>query len=199
MNEITSRRQQVRTTQAAEGQPRWRWTTAELLRLADLGAFDGEDQFELIGGEIVPMSPNARRHEVLREELEQLLRRLAFSEFKIVGEPQLNLTDDTYTKPDLLVRPAGVRTPDVRGETALLVIEVADSRLTYDLGTKAALYATHGVRDYWVIDARQMVTKVHRQPSDTGYSYIREVEGTDTLVPLLAPALPVRLADLDLD
>ena len=51
MNEIMRRGQQARTTQAAEGLPRWRWTTAELLRLAELGAFDGQDDFELIGGE----------------------------------------------------------------------------------------------------------------------------------------------------
>ena len=200
MNEITPQRSRPRTTQAAEGVPRWHWTTAELLRLKDLGAFDGDDhRFELIGGEIVPMSPNGRRHEVIREDLEQLLRALTPLDIRIIGEPQLNLADDTYTKPDLLVRPAGIRTPDVRGDTALLVIEVADTRLTYDLTTKAALYALHGVREYWVINARQLVTKVHRQPSSEGYGDVREVPATATLVPLLAPALAVRLGDLDLE
>jgi Uma2 family endonuclease len=32
----------------------------------------------------------------------------------------------------------------------LLVIEVADTSLAYDLGTKAPLYAWHGIPEAWV-------------------------------------------------
>lgn len=60
------------TTQAAEGLPRWRWTTAELIRLTELGAFTPGDQFELIGGEIVPMSPEGRCHRLVADELAQM-------------------------------------------------------------------------------------------------------------------------------
>ena len=199
MNEITPQRQVARTTQAAEGLPRWRWTTAELLRLAELGAFEREHQFELIGGEIVPMSPTGRQHEVLREELENWLRAHPHPDHRVVAEPQLNLTDDTYTNPDILVRPVAIRTPDVRGETALLVIEIAHTSLAYDVGTKAALYARHGVREYWVIDARSRLTTVHRQPSAAGYGEVREITDGETLVPLLAPELAVCLSNLDLE
>ena len=199
MNEILSKQARARTTQAAEGLPRWRWTTAELLRLDELGVFDGQDDFELIGGEIVPMSPSGRQHEVLREELENWLRAHVTANASIIAEPQLNLADDTYTKPDILVRPAAIRTPDVRGDTALLVIEVSDTRYPYDTGAKAALYALHGVQEYWVIHARSRMTRVYRQPSASGYSDIREAAENEALVPLLAPALAVRLADLDVE
>lgn len=199
MNEISIRRPALRTTQAAEGLPRWRWTTAEFIRLSDLGAFTAEDTFELIGGEIVPMSPAGRRHEVLREELEEILRSRLSDGIRVVAEPQLNLDEATYTKPDILVRPAGVRSPDVRGATALLVIEITDSSLTYDLQTKAPLYAAHGVREYWVIDAHTLETTVHREPSATGYASTARVPPTDRLVPSLAPALAVSLAELDLE
>ena len=199
MNELVHPTRDRRATQAAEGLPRWRWTTAELLAIAETGAFTAEDRFELIGGEIVPMSPVGRRHEVLGEEIERFLRKLETDEFCVTGERQLNLGDDTYTKPDVLVRPAAIRTPDVRGDTALLVIEVADSSLAYDQGTKARLYATHGVREYWVVDARTLATSVHRNPGPEGYGEVTELAAGDLLVPLLVPALAVRLADLDLD
>jgi hypothetical protein len=44
-----------RTTRAADGLPRWRWSTAELLRMVELGVIDPDEKIELIGGEIVPM------------------------------------------------------------------------------------------------------------------------------------------------
>jgi Uma2 family endonuclease len=62
-----------------------------------------------------------------------------------VSEPQFNVGDDTYAVPDILVHPAGIKTPDVRGVDALLVVEIADTSLAYDLQMKAQLYASHGV------------------------------------------------------
>ena len=115
---------------------------------------------------------------------------------RVKAEPQFNLTDDSYTEPDIVVRPAAILMPDVRGETALLVIEIADTSFEYDTTTKAALYAAHGVRDYWVVDVRTRITRVFRQPTPTGFSDVRDVTGDETLVPLLAPVLAVRLADL---
>jgi hypothetical protein len=47
----------------------------------------------------------------------------------VVSEPQFNLGEDTYVVPDILVHPAGIKTPDVRGVDALLVVEIADTSL----------------------------------------------------------------------
>ena len=186
-------------TQAAEGLPRWHWTTAELIHLTDLGVFTAEDRFELIGGEIVPMSPVGRRHEVLAEILERYLRARETADFNVVKEPQFNLADDVYIKPDILVRPANLVSYDMRGNAVLLVIEVAASSLAFDLGTKAAFYASHGVREYWVVDAATLVTTVHRSPGPGGYAGKHDIAPTALLVPHLVPALTVRLADLPLD
>ena len=101
--------------------------------------------------------------------------------------------------PDLLVRPAGIKTPDLRGSEALLVVEVADTSLSYDLKTKVPLYAMHGVREYWVINAVTLVTSVHRQPAGNTYTYLQELPPDARLVASLAPALAVSLCELDLD
>ncbi len=199
MNEVTRPASGNRTTQAAEGLPRWRWTTAELVRLADMGAFRPEDRFELIGGEIVPMSPVGRGHEVVAERIELLLRGRQTEATHVVTERQLNLNEDTYTKPDLWVRPAPVLAADIRGNTVLLVVEIAASSLAFDLGTKAATYARHGVREYWVVDAATLVTTVHRTPRADGYGDTRTVPASEMLVALLVPELAIRLADLRVD
>jgi Uma2 family endonuclease len=196
MNEIFIPASNRPTTQAADGLPRWRWTTAEIERIAAAGYFHEDDRFELLGGEIVPMSPKGRRHERIREELSFLLARLASTDMFVSPEPQFNLSPDTYTVPDILVRAAGGCTYDLRASDALLVIEVADTSLAYDLNTKAALCAAHGVREYWVINAATLVTTVHRRPSESGYAF-RDEFGPDTrLVPELAPELAVTLGVL---
>ena len=57
------------TTRAAEGLPRWRWTVAEIETIARAGYFHDDERFELLGGEIVPMSPKGRRHEIIRGKI----------------------------------------------------------------------------------------------------------------------------------
>ena len=196
MNEQLRRSDLTPTTQAADGLPRRRWTTAELARMVEAGILDPDERFELIGGEVVPMSPKGRRHEIVREEIAFILGRLASDDVRIVSEPQLNFDDDTFTLPDIVVRPAAILMPDVRGPTALLVIEVADSSLTYDLVAKAPLYARQGVREYWAVDAQTLATTVHREPAAEGYDSVRKVAPARRLVPQLSPALGLRLKDL---
>jgi Uma2 family endonuclease len=187
-----------RTTRAADGLPRWRWTTAELLRMVELGVLDHDEKIELIGGEIVPMSPTGRVHEVLADELAQFWGPLAPGDVKVSIERQFNLDASTYTDPDLIVRPTSIKSYDLRGHDVLLVVEIADTSWEKDIGTKARVYASFGVREYWVINAVTRIARIHRAPVGDTYTDVRDVLGSDLLTPLLVPQLSVRIADLDL-
>jgi len=187
------------TTQAAEGLPRRRWTVAEIEAMVARGIISEDERFELIGGEVVPMSPKGARHEVLRIELAHYMTQRAGTALRVAAETQFNLTDDAYVVPDLLVYPAAIKAPNVRGPTALLVVEIADSSLEYDLLTKAPIYAGYGVREYWVIDAKTLLTTVYRGPSGSDYAQREEAKADVRLAPELAPGLAVTLGDLDLD
>jgi Uma2 family endonuclease len=198
MNEFFAPPRPRPTTQAADGLPRWRWTVAEIERMAAAGYFNEYDRLELLGGEIVPMSPKGRRHEIIRHELGYRFTRLAPEEIFVAQEAQFNVSADTYLMPDLLVHPAAIITPDVRGSDALLVVEVAETSLAYDLKTKATLYASYGVREYWVINAATLVTAVHREPTGTGYASVREIAPDTPLVPSLAKPLTPTLNTLRL-
>jgi Uma2 family endonuclease len=199
MNERFTLPPQRPTTRAADGLPRWCWTVAEVERMEAAGFFTEYDQFELLGGEIVPMmSPAGRRHEIVRQELAYRMARLAPDDIMVASEPQFNLGPDTFVKPDILVHPRAIKAYDLKGAAALLVVEVAETSLSYDLKTKLSLYASHGVREYWVINAVTLMTNVHRQPAGTAYAVKEEVPPRDRLVPFLAPELAVSLAELDL-
>jgi Uma2 family endonuclease len=188
------------TTQAADGLPRWRWTVAEIERVAAHGFFTDFDQFELLGGEIVPtMSIAGRSEETIRIELAHLMAERARRDFLIAQKPQFNLSPDTFVKPDILVHPRAIQTYDLKGEEASLVVEVAETGLSYDLEVKLPIYASHGVREYWVINAITRMTTIHRQPEGTVYADKQEFPPTARLMPSLAPALAVSLNELHLD
>jgi hypothetical protein len=75
MNELARQPKMRPTTQAAEGVPRLRWTLSEFERLTELGVFAEDDRIELIGGELVPLSPKGNRHENVRAAIHNWLRR----------------------------------------------------------------------------------------------------------------------------
>jgi Uma2 family endonuclease len=200
MNERFTLPPQRPTTQAADGLPRWCWTVAEVERLATAGFFTEYDQFELLGGEIVPMmSPAGRRHETIRIKLAHRMARLAREDLIVAQEPQFNLSPDTFVKPDILLHSDAIQTYDLQGPDALLVVEVAETSLRYDLKTKLPLYTSHGVREYWVINAATRTTTVHRQPIGNVYSFTDELRSSARLIPSLVPELSVSLDELRLD
>ena len=47
---------------------------------------------------------------------------------------------------------------------AHLLVEVADSSLEFDLGTKAQIYAKSGFPELWVFDLQHRKSFVHRAP-----------------------------------
>jgi Uma2 family endonuclease len=185
-------------TMAAEGLPRRRFTVAELEQMVAAGILDEDERIELIGGEVVPMSPKGNRHEVLKAALIAYWVPRMPAELRLVPETTFRLTPDTYLEPDFVFYPKDSGIAGLSPDTARLVVELADSSLAYDLGRKAALYATFGVVELWVIHAVALTTRIHREPSVTGYRTVLVFTADQRLVPLAAPELAVTLAELDL-
>jgi Uma2 family endonuclease len=80
----------------------------------------------------------------------------------------------------------------------LLAIEVAGASLGYDRGLKARLYARHGVRELWVVEAESRVTWVHLDPQPDGnWGRVVRTDPGATLAAVALPDVPVRMADLD--
>ncbi len=52
-----------------------------------------------------------------------------------------------------MIFPRASGIPGLAADKVLLVVEIADSSLEYDMGRKACLYASFGVRELWVVDA----------------------------------------------
>ena len=67
------------------------------------------------------------------------------------------------------------------------------------MGRKAALYASFGVRELWVMDAVKLTARAFRHPGGEGYRETRDFGPSDRLAPHFAPdAFALRLDELDL-
>jgi Uma2 family endonuclease len=189
----------ARVTSAAEGLPRRRFTVAEVEAMVAAGVMEEDERVELIGGELVPMSPKGSRHEIVKTALLRRWFRAAPAEIELTPETTFRLSEDTYLEPDVVIYP---RTSGLRGLTGanvLLVVEIADSSLRYDTGRKAALYASFGIRELWVIDAVRLTARVFREPGADGYRNAQDFDPADRLVPLIAPEVfALRLDELEL-
>lgn len=175
-----------------------RLTVDEIYDLTAAGALRENEHIELIGGEVVPMAAaKADWHSIMEGKLNWALTRGLPEAVRVYPAPSLTLSADTLLEPDLVVLPRGSMIRQMRGPDVLLLIEVADSSLSYDLRVKAPLYAQHGVRDYWVVDAVRQTIRIHRAPEDGIYTDVEEYEAHDTVAPLLFPDVAIRLDTLD--
>ena len=184
------------STQAAEGMPRRCWTVAEIEEMIRVGIIDEDERFELIGGEVVPMSPKGARHEWIKIELNRFLQRVAPAHLTIAPETTLRLDARTFVEPDFCIFRRDLDLKALDGPAVLLAIEVADSSLNYDKGRKIGIYAAYGVREVWVIDVIRATIWVHRRLGASGYTDIAELSSSELATPMLAPELAVRLSDL---
>jgi Uma2 family endonuclease len=184
------------STQAAEGMPRRCWTVAEIEEMVRVGIIDEDERFELIGGEVVPMSPKGARHEWIKIELNRFLQRVAPAHLTIAPETTLRLDARTFVEPDFCVFRRDLDLKALDGPAVLLAIEVADSSLNYDKGRKIGIYAAYGVHEVWVIDVIRATIWVHRRLGASGYTDIAELSSSELATPMLAPELAVRLSEL---
>lgn len=136
-------------------------------RMGEAGILGAADRVELIDGEIIDMSPIGALHAAIVARLASYFSQRLGGAAVVWCQNPLRLDDTSETEPDIaILRPrADFYTTAHPGPTdVLLVIEVADTSLAYDLGTKVPLYARHGIPEAWVIDAATRRTRVFRQP-----------------------------------
>jgi Uma2 family endonuclease len=178
----------IRVSRVAEGLDRRAFTIADFERMVEAGVIGHDERLELLGGELVPMSPEGSRHEAIKVALARYWGRVCPVDHVVAQETGLRLDEYTYLEPDFVVFQRTVRLADLKGPDILLAVEVADSSLSYDLRRKPMIYAGFGVQELWVIDAGRRVIHRHASSGSAGYARIEEVGAAEVVIPLYAPA-----------
>lgn len=160
-------------------------SVAAFHRMGETGILGPADRVELIEGEIIDMSPIGVLHAAIVARLASYFSQRLGGAAVVWCQNPLRLDDISEPEPDIAVlRPRAdfYTTAHPAPADVLLVIEVADTSLAYDLGTKVPLYARHGIPEAWVIDAATRRTRVFRQPAGgretgqaTGSGYATDV------------------------
>lgn len=176
-------------------------TIAEYDRMIAAGEFEPREEHyvELIRGEIRQMSPIYPPHEAALDHLmywsidnspRDLVR---VRNQNSLGIPEL----ESVPQPDLFwVRKRDYSKTRPTAEDVLLLIEVADSSLRYDRGTKSDLYAEAGIQDYWIANVQQQVMEVHRKPVGGRYQERQSYAMGQTLAPLAFPEIILEVASV---
>ena len=148
-----------------------RFTVEEYHRMAETGILAPDERVELVRGVIHKMSPKNRAHVIAADLIHDLLKEALKGKASVYQEAPLGAEGiDSEPEPDVMVCSNPDRTAYGTPRTKpLLVIEVADSSLEYDLGEKAGLYADAGVPEYWVVNLVERVLVVFREPNKGSY------------------------------
>lgn len=134
--------------------------------MSETGVFAGQ-RVELIDGDILDMPAQRDPHTyAITMGSRWCLEAFPMDRHWVRIQSSL-VTGDSSPEPDFAVidgppSPAG---DYASADRATLVIEVADSTLLLDTTTKMSLYASAGVKDYWVVSIPDRQLIVHREPT----------------------------------
>ena len=177
-----------------------KYTADEYQLMGVEGILTRDDRVELIDGEIVLMPPMLSPHAARVSRINRLFTSV-FDESQAVVWVQcpIRLSYNGEPEPDvslLLPRPDFYEEalPDPRD--VLLVVEVADSTLRSDRNQKVPMYAINGIPELWLVNLREDVVEVYRNPRGGAYSEVTRLQRGETVSPLAFPEVLLEVADI---
>ena len=160
-------------------------------------AFQGVLHVELLGGEVYQMSPIGPKHAHKVAQLDERLQEILKGKAVVMVQSPMRLSEDSEPEPDLMVlRPPLDRyreklpTP----EDVLLLVEVADTSLEFDREAKLPLYAEAGIPEVWLVNLKENLLEVYRDPRGGRYREIRLLSPEEEVSPTLLPEVSLRWA-----
>lgn len=180
-------------------EPARRISVDEYHRMIEAGILDEDEHVELLEGVIVSVSPQGRPHARVIQWLNRHLVKTLGDEYAVL--PQLPLTLGGFSEPEpdpAVVRAADAASGEEHPTTALLVVEVARDSPRKDRAVKGAIYARHGIPEYWIVNVKDGCVEVYREPDAQAGRYrdMSTLHTADTLASTAVPGLSVALTEL---
>jgi Uma2 family endonuclease len=160
-------------------------------------AFQGVPHVELLRGEVYQMSPIGPKHVHKVAQLDARLQETLRGKAVVLVQSPLRLSEDSEPEPDLLVlKPPLERYQDrlPTPEDVLLLVEVADTSLEFDREAKLPLYAEAGIPEVWLVNLKENLLEVYRDPRGGRYREIRLLSPEEEVSPTLLPEVSLRWA-----
>jgi Uma2 family endonuclease len=168
-------------------------------KMAEAGILAPNDRVELIDGEIFDMVPIGSAHTGKTNRLNWLFARAAADGHVLVSvQSPLRLDVHNEPEPDLLLlkpRADHYQSRHPNAADVLLLVEVSETSLAYDRGTKLALYARFGVPEVWIVDLIGAAVEVYREPAGDAYA-LKERLTSGSLAPVLVAGVMIDAGEL---
>lgn len=151
-----------------------RFTADEFLRMFDLGAFT-DRKVELVHGEIFELNSAYTRHaSAVMRVARWFLSKV--HEDRLFADAFIRLDDRSVRAFDVTITKAGSRPGRELVPAEVLVgIEVADSSIDRDLGSKMRHYAAAGIEAYMVVDLTKDCVHDMRNPGPDGFARVQVI------------------------
>jgi Uma2 family endonuclease len=191
----------AKAVHAAFAPRRRRFNVDEYYRMAEAGILGPDERVELLGGEIYEMAPMGSRHAGRVRFLDHWFDRRLGGRGVVSAQCPLRLSDGSEPEPDLALLRIRPDDPDydrshpLPGDV-LLVVEIADTSLSYDRDRKLPRYAEAGIPEVWIVDLTRRRLLAWREPSARRYQASFELAGVDTVAPLAFPDLRLTVGEL---
>lgn len=138
-------------------------SASDFMWMAEGGLF-GDQRVELIDGEIITMPPISEAHAQSVSKVTTKMTVPLYEQFIIRCQNPFNAGENGRPEPDIaVVRPESLDPLQPPSE-AILLVEISRATLQYDRTTKASLYASLGIADYWIVNLVENQVEVYRQP-----------------------------------
>jgi len=134
------------------------------------GLLGPESRVELIDGEILEMSPQDPKHSQGYSRAERAIRSRLPEGLWLRTQQPLSLGQTSDPEPDLAVIRGSVDDPGretAHPSSALLVVEISSTSLSFDRGVKADLYAAAGIPAYWIVNVSQRQVEAFGEPAES--------------------------------
>lgn len=173
-------------THVTEPQPHLYPLTVEAYhRMGETGILDVTQRTELIDARIITMAPIGSEHADIVNRLARYFNKILADEIGVSIQNPVYLNETNEPEPDIaLLRPRSLpyREAHPRPADVLLLIEVADTSLSYDRHVKIPLYAQHGIPECWLIDIKANRLEIFREPQDGEYRLHLKPRREETVV-----------------
>jgi Uma2 family endonuclease len=190
---------QAQPASSSESFPQRRWTVDEYHRMIAAGILTPRDRVELLDGHIIEMVPQEPPHASTTSSLGNDFVLLFAGKAWVRQQLPITIAPSSEPEPDIAVvkiDPKRYRDRHPVPEEVYLLIEVADSSLTYDRDRKAQVYAKAHIPEYWVIDVNQRQVLVFRKPQGEVYQVKQVLAITDSIAPAAFPEIVIKLSNL---
>ena len=178
---------------------RRKFTVEEYHRMHAAGILTEDDRVELLEGEILAMAPISSRHAACVNNLARIFQEKLGKKAIVSVQNPIRIGEHSEPQPDIALlkpRPDFYFSQLPGPENVLLLVEVAETSVSYDRDLKIPLYFRAGIPEVWLVDLESRTVTVFTGPKAQGYAEERVFRADQALFSRVFPDLRLTVQEL---